>query len=106
MTIRVAAIGTGYFSQYHYDAWSRIRGVTLAAACTRGNAPKLAEIAHRYGIARTYLDAARMMDEVKPDLVDIITTPESHLQFVTLAAERGIPAICQKPLAPTWDEAC
>ena len=106
MTIRVAAIGTGYFSQYHYDAWSRIRGVTLAAACTRGNAPKLADIAHRYGIARTYLDAAQMMDEVKPDLVDIITTPESHLQFVTLAAERGIPAICQKPLAPTWDEAC
>lgn len=105
MTIRVAAIGTGYFSQYHYDAWSRMPGVALEAACTRGNERKLREIAQRYGIARTYLDAARMMDEVKPDLVDIITTPESHLHFVTLAAERGIPAICQKPLAPTWEEA-
>jgi predicted dehydrogenase len=105
MTIKVATIGTGYFSQYHYDAWSRIPGVTLEAVCTRRNEQKLQEIAQRYGARRTYLDAARMLDEVKPDLVDIITTPETHLQFVALAAERGIPAICQKPLAPTLEEA-
>jgi predicted dehydrogenase len=106
MTIRVAVIGTGYFSQYHYDAWSRIPGVMLEAACTRGNEARLREIAQRYGIRQTYLDAAKMMDEVKPDLVDIITTPESHLQFVKLAADRRVPAICQKPLAPSWEEAC
>jgi len=105
MTIRVAAIGTGYFSQYHYDAWSRIPGVMLEAVCTRRNEAKLREVAQRYGVRRTYLDAARMLDEVKPDLVDIITTPESHQEFVTLAAQRGIPAICQKPLAPSLDAA-
>lgn len=106
MTIRVATIGTGYFSQYHYDGWSRIPGASLVAICTRSNREKLHEIAGRYGVIHTYLDAARMLDEVKPDLVDIISTPETHLQFVTLAAERGIPAICQKPLAPTYEEAC
>ena len=105
MTIRVAVIGTGYFSQYHYDAWSRIPGVMLEAVCTRRNEAKLREVAQRYGVRRTYLDAARMLDEVKPDLVDIITTPESHQEFVTLAAQRGIPAICQKPLAPSLDAA-
>lgn len=105
MTIRVATIGTGYFSQYHYDAWSRIPGVSLEAACTRRNEQKLREIAKHYDVRHVYLDAARMLDEVKPDLVDIITTPESHLQFVTLAAERRIPAICQKPLAPTLEDA-
>lgn len=100
MTIRVVTIGAGYFSQYHHDAGNRIPGVALEAVCTRRNAQKLREIAQCYGVRRTYLDAARMLDEVKPDLVDIITTPESHLQFVTLAAERRIPAICQKPLPP------
>lgn len=105
MTIRVAAIGTGYFSQYHYDAWSRIPGVTLAAACTRSNTGKLRDVAARYGIERTYLDAARMLDEVRPDLVDVITTPESHHEFVALAAQRRIATICQKPLAPTLDAA-
>lgn len=105
MTIRVAAIGTGYFSQYHYDAWSRIPGVALEAACTRSNEARLAEFAQRYGVRRTYVDARRMLDEVRPDLVDIITTPETHLELVELAAERGIPAVCQKPLAPTLADA-
>lgn len=105
MTIRVAAIGTGYFSQYHYDAWQRMSGVELAAACTHSNADRLREVAQRYAIARTYLDAARMLDEVKPDLLDVITTPASHAELVALAAKRRIPVVCQKPLAPTFDEA-
>lgn len=105
MTIRVAAIGTGFFSQYHYEAWSRIPGATLEAACTRSNTARLDEIAQRYGVRHTFLDAARMLDEVKPDLVDVITTPETHLQFVELAAARSIPVICQKPLAPSPQDA-
>jgi predicted dehydrogenase len=106
MTIRVATIGTGYFSQYHYDGWSRIPGAELVAICTRSNREKLQEVAGRYGVRNTYLDVVQMLDEAKPDLVDIISTPETHLQFVKLAAERGIAAICQKPLAPTYEEAC
>lgn len=105
MTVKVAAIGTGYFSQYHYDAWNRIPGVVLEAACTRSNEARLREVAQRHGVRRTYLDARRMLDEVRPDLVDIITTPESHLALVELAAQRGITAVCQKPLAPTLAEA-
>jgi predicted dehydrogenase len=106
MVIRVAAIGTGYFSQYHYDGWSRIPDASLVGICTRSNKEKLHDIASRYGVNDTYLDAATMLDEIEPDLVDIITTPETHMKFVALASERGIPAICQKPLAPTYEEAC
>ena len=31
--LKVAAVGTGYFSQFHYDAWSRLP-VELAACCS------------------------------------------------------------------------
>src|SRR5690606_28249875 len=41
---------------------------------------------------------------LRPDFVDIITPPETHLEAVQLAAERGIHVICQKPLAPTLEE--
>lgn len=105
MTIKVATIGTGFFSQYHYDSWSRIPGASLAAICTRSNQDKLKQIAEQYGVQHTYLDAERMLDEIKPDLIDIITTPETHQHFVSMAAERGIATICQKPLAPTLDGA-
>ncbi len=28
--LRIAAVGAGYFSQFHLDAWSRIEGVRVA----------------------------------------------------------------------------
>jgi predicted dehydrogenase len=46
-----------------------------------------------------------MLDREKPDLLDIVTPPETHLELVRAAAERGIAMICQKPLAPTYAEA-
>ena len=36
----------------------------------------------------------------KLDFVDIITDVDTHARFTTMAAERGIPVICQKPMAP------
>jgi predicted dehydrogenase len=33
--------------------------------------------------------------------VDIITSPETHARFVGLIAQRRVPVICQKPMAPT-----
>jgi predicted dehydrogenase len=44
-----------------------------------------------------------MLDEERPDFVDIITPPETHEAICLAAAERGIHIICQKPLAPTLD---
>jgi predicted dehydrogenase len=46
-----------------------------------------------------------MLDKARPDLVDIVTPPETHIKLVRAAAERGVPIICQKPLAPTYAEA-
>ena len=67
---------------------------------------KAREAASRHGIARAvaWNELEALLDAEKPDFVDIITPPETHLEAVQLAAARGIAIICQKPLAPTWDE--
>lgn len=102
--LRGVAIGAGYFSQFHFDAWSRMDDVYLAAICDLN--PQAANAAaNAYGIAKTYTDVSKMLDGEKPDFVDIITRPESHLALVRQAVERGIPIICQKALAPTFAEA-
>ena len=47
-----------------------------------------------------------MIKAVKPDVLDIVTPPETHHTLVLLACELGVPTIvCQKPLAPTLAEA-
>ncbi|NNE00891.1 MAG: Gfo/Idh/MocA family oxidoreductase, partial [Pirellulaceae bacterium] len=98
---KVVAVGAGYFSQFHFDGWSRIEDVDFAAICDL-DCDKAADAAKQFGVKNSYSDFAEMLDAEKPDAVDIITRPDSHLELTRLAVERGIAVICQKPLAPTF----
>lgn len=102
--LRGVAVGAGYFSQFHFDAWSRIGDAELVAVCDV-DATAATRAASQYEIARQYTDAAEMLNEEEPDFVDIITRPDAHLELVNEAASRNIAIICQKALAPTFDEA-
>lgn len=103
--LRGVCLGAGYFSQFQYEAWTRIPEVEIVACCNRTK-EKAQKVADQYGIPHAYAwaDLAEMFDTLKPDFVDIITPPETHLEVVKLAAARGIAIICQKPLAPTMEE--
>ena len=102
--IRVATVGAGYFSQFQYEAWQRLPDVDLVAVCNRTEA-KARQIAETYGIPQVFTDLAEMLDRTKPDLVDIITPPVTHLESIRLAAARRIPIVCQKPFCQTVEEA-
>ncbi|KAA1260182.1 Inositol 2-dehydrogenase [Rubripirellula obstinata] len=97
-------VGAGYFSQFHFDAWSRLDNVDLVAVCDASE-DVAGQAAKQYAIANHYTDFAEMLDREQPDFVDIVTGPDSHLSLVTQAAQRGIAIICQKALAPTFEEA-
>ena len=62
-------------------------------------------VGDQFGIDRRYADAAEMLAEEKLDFVDIATTVGSHRALVELAAAHRLPAICQKPFAPTLEDA-
>ena len=103
-TLRGVAVGAGYFSQFHYDAWSRVSGAELVALCNRDQA-RAQTVARQFGVPKIYSDVAAMLDAERPDFIDIITPPETHRPFTSLAAERGVHVLCQKALAPTVGEA-
>ena len=94
--LRGAIAGCGYFGQIQLEAWRRMEGVEIVAACD----PRV-EVA-RQCAPNAYADAEAMLDREKPDFIDIATRPDTHIALVQLAAERGIPVIVQKPLAPNW----
>ena len=53
-----------------------------------------------------YADAARMIKELRPQLLVVATDPDSHLAYVELAAAEGVPVVvCEKPLADTLPRA-
>ena len=105
--LRVATAGTGYFSQFHYNAWQELRDeglIELIAICNR-TASTGEEFAVRYGIPAVYGDFETMLAEVKPDLVDVITPPVTHLAYVRAAVDKGVAVICQKPFTPNLEQA-
>ena len=100
---RIAVAGTGYFSRFHYDAWQRL-GVELVGCCSREPAQADA-VASEFGVARTFGDFVKMLDVVRPDIVDIATPPPTHAGFIRAALKRSIPTICQKPFTASSEDA-
>jgi predicted dehydrogenase len=102
--LKGVCIGAGYFSKFQYEAWNRIPEVTIKAMCNR-NAERAQAIQSEYGVPRHYTDYREMLERERPDFVDVITPPDSHLRMCRVAGELGIDVICQKPLAPTFEDA-
>jgi len=102
--VKVGVLGAGYFSQFHYDGWARLEGVSLAAACDRDTAAA-ARMAERFAIPKVYDDLETMLAEADLDLLDIVTPPPTHLAAIRAATARGLPAVCQKPFCSSLAEA-
>ncbi len=102
--LKGVAVGAGYFSQFHFEAWSRLNDVELVAICDL-DGQKAEAAARQHGVGKCYTDFAAMLDAERPDFVDIITRPASHLALTRAAVARRVAVICQKPLAPTVEEA-
>lgn len=102
--LAVAVVGAGYFAQFHYDAWSRIPEVRLAAL-VEPDSKKAQATATQFRVPATYPSIEALLEAGAPDLLDIVTPPETHRALVATAC-RAVPTIiCQKPLAPSLAEA-
>lgn len=99
-SFRVACFGAGYFSRFHFDAWERIEQTELVAIANRN-----IEKAEALGYP-AYADLQSMLKAEKPNILDIITPPETHLASIKTAVAFGLDAIiCQKPFCNSLEEA-
>lgn len=104
---RYALIGTGYRATMFVRALTtthRRAGQLVALADTNRHRLEVhaasAEAAGLPPIAR--YDAAaleRLLDEVRPDRLIIVSPDHTHARYVVAALDRGIDVICEKPLA-------
>lgn len=101
--MRISVVGTGYFSQFHYDAWKRL-GVKIVGVCSlnKNEATKISEL---FDNCEIFLNFEKMLIKTKPDLVDIIVPPENHLNFIKIASKHKINVICQKPFTNSLSQA-
>ena len=83
----------------HAGAIAAVPGCTLVGGADT-DAERRSLFARRWNCPAVYEDARQMLREQKPHILCIATHPDSHLRYVRLAADYGVPvAVCEKPLA-------
>ncbi len=102
---RIGLIGAGWVTQHHLAGWQSLAGRARVVAIADPARDKAQARAEAFGIARVYEDAARMLADGGLDAVDIAAPRAVHAALVRQVAATGLPILCQKPLAPTLDEA-
>ncbi len=115
--IKVAIIGFGGIAQIHrwaYHHYNKIGlPVQLVAACdanpdmfksvTKINIPIPSEFENELPFAQ-YTDHKKMLEEIKPDLVDICLPTGFHEPFAVEALKQGCCVLCEKPMADTYEQ--
>lgn len=99
MKLRFAVFGTGFWANYQIAAWNEVGGVELVALYNRTKA-KAAAMAEKFNVPAVYDDYELLLEKERIDFADIITDVDSHAAITKAVARRGIPVICQKPMAP------
>lgn len=99
--IRVLIVGTGYFSQFHYDAWMRIDCAEVVAICDI-NIDCALSAAEQYKVDHFGANLSELIKVSQPDLIDIITPPTAHHDLVSKAIEHGVDVVVQKPFAGSY----
>jgi predicted dehydrogenase len=61
-------------------------------------------LAARFADPPVFDSAEELMRSASPTVIDIITNEDSHTHYALMAAAHGLPAIVQKPMAPSYAE--
>ncbi|QWW71711.1 Gfo/Idh/MocA family protein [Rhizobium sp. WYJ-E13] len=102
---RIGVIGAGWVSEYHLPAWRKQSARAEVVAIADPSSEARTARSRPFGILRNYASAQDMLTEEVLDAVDICAPREAHVELVRLAATKGIDILCQKPLAPDYDQA-
>jgi scyllo-inositol 2-dehydrogenase (NADP+) len=103
--IRVGLIGYGLAgSVFHAPLVSTTPGMALASVVT-GNSERQAEVRRDHPGAGVLPDADALWElRAEHDLVVVATPNRFHAQLGLAALEAGLPAVIDKPMAPTAEE--
>lgn len=106
--LRVGIIGTGMaFEKLHHPAFKELADKYEIAALCDEDESKAKTWAERLGLApeNVYTDFNRLLERPDIDLVDILVPIDKNYVVAEAAAAAGKPVICEKPLAPTREQA-
>lgn len=101
--LKHAVLGLGWFGEKHCEALAAIPNVEIAAVCTR-NPERLAEVAGKFGVKKTYTNFHEMLADPEIESVSITTMWDQHAEPAVAALEAGKHVFLEKPMASTVED--
>lgn len=101
--MHVGVIGTGKIGSFHAEGLARLKGVDRLSV-TDVDARRAADVAARLGVE--VVDTPERLIGLGVDAVVIAAATPAHAPLLHMAADAGVPAFCEKPIAldlPTTD---
>src|SRR5688572_21753487 len=96
--IRCGVIGLGWFGEHHVDTLQSLPMADVTAVCTR-KPDRLAEVAKKYGVPKSFTDYRQLLADPDIDLVTIVTHVGDHLEPTLAALKAGKHVFLEKPMA-------
>ena len=98
-------IGCGWAARDLYEPAFRFLKNGRVVAVMDINESKAKFLKELYGVPRYYTDLDDMLRDKEVEAVVVLTPPHHHLEPVVKSAEAGKHVYCEKPMAPTVQEA-
>ncbi len=103
--VKLGVIGCGVAADILYGpAFQHMENGELVAVMDT-NEERARQIQKRYGAQRVYTNLDDICNDKDVDAVMVLTPPHHHLLPVVTAAKAGKHVFCEKPMAPTIEEA-
>jgi len=96
-TVRTALIGCGKVGQIHAAALRELTESEFVAVCDR-DSQRASAFSARFGV-RAFTDVGDLLKEAAPQAVVVCTPHPLHAAAVIQAAEAGVSALVEKPMA-------
>jgi UDP-N-acetylglucosamine 3-dehydrogenase len=98
--VKHGILGLGWFGEKHCEALAAIPNVEIYAVCTR-NSDRLAEVAKKFGVKKTFADYHAMLADPELESVSITTMWDQHAAPAVAALQAGKHVFLEKPMAST-----
>lgn len=100
---KVAVIGCGGIANEHLPFLASSLLVKLVGVCDISNATA-AFAKKRFEAERSFSDASEMLAKTNPEIVHVLTPPQSHTRLVSMCLNSGAHVICEKPMTSSASE--
>lgn len=96
LPVRVALLGAGAISEEHADALRLIPEVQTVAVCDLSH-KRAQELAERFKIPSVYANLEQMVERERPDVIHVLTPPQTHTHLALECIELGCNVYVEKP---------